>query len=83
MYCLVQGKVMNVRKGYNGEAPTVELYQKGQSNLIRIRDVPPEIAFNFDEMEEATFYCDVFPWISKNGNVSLIVKFVGEENNGI
>jgi len=80
MYCLVTGKVINVRDGYNGEKPTVELYQKGQRDIVRVRNVPPEIAYSFGEMEDATFYCDVIPWVSKKGNVSLVAKFVGEED---
>lgn len=80
MYCLVTGKVINVREGYNGEKPTVELYQKGQRDIVRVRNVPQEIAYSFGEMEEATFYCDVIPWVSKKGNVSLVAKFVGEDD---
>jgi len=80
MYCLVTGKVMNVRDDYKGEKAVVDLYQKGKSNLVRISDVPPEIAYNFDDQEEATFLCDVFPWVNKKGNVSLVAKFVGEDD---
>lgn len=80
MYCVVTGKVMNVRDDYKGENSIVELYQKGQRDLIRINNVPPEIAYNLDDLEEATFLCDVFPWVNKKGNVSLVAKFVGEDN---
>ena len=80
MYCVVTGKVMNVRDDYKGENAIVELYQKGQRNLIRISNVPPEIAYNFDDQEEATFLCDVFPWVNKKGNVTLVAKFIGEDD---
>lgn len=80
MYCVVTGKVMNVYDDFNGENATVELYQKGQRNLVRISNVPPEIAHSFDDLEEATFCCDIIPWVSKKGNVSLVAKFIGEDD---
>jgi len=80
MYCMVKGKVINVREGYKSDKPTVELYQKGQGNVVRIFNVPPEIAYAFGEMEEATFYCDVIPWVNKKGSVTLVAKFVGEDD---
>jgi nitroimidazol reductase NimA-like FMN-containing flavoprotein (pyridoxamine 5'-phosphate oxidase superfamily) len=80
MYCVVTGKVMNVFDEFNGEKATVELYQKGQRNLVRISNVPPEIAYVFDEQQEVTFCCDVFPWVNKKGNVTLVAKFLGEDD---
>lgn len=80
MYCVVTGRVMNVKDEYKGENAIVELYQKGKSNLVRISDVPPEIAYSFKENEEVTFCCDVIPWLSKRGNVSIVAKFVGEDD---
>jgi|LSQX01.3.fsa_nt_gb hypothetical protein len=80
MYCVVTGLVMNVRDDFNGEKAVVELYQKGKSNLVRISNVPPEIAYAFNEQEEVRFCCDVFPWVNKKGNVTLVAKFVGEDD---
>ena len=82
MYCLVTDRVMNVHDDFNGDTSVVVLYQKGQRNLIYISNVPPEIAYNFKDFEDVTFLCDVFPWVNKKGNVSLIAKFVGEDDNG-
>ena len=78
MYCVVKGKVMDVRDEYKGEMSVVEIYQKGKSNLVRINNVPPDIAYSFKENDEVSICCDVIPWVSKKGNVSLVVKFVGE-----
>ena len=80
MYCVVTGLVMNVREDYRGDKAIVELYQKGKSNLVRISDVPPEIAYAFEDQEEVSFCCDVIPWVSKKCNVSLVAKFVGEDD---
>lgn len=80
MYCVVTGKVMNVRDDYKGDKAIVEIYQKGKGNLVRISNVPPEIAYAFKDLEEVSFCCDVIPWVSKKGNVSLVAKFVGEDD---
>jgi len=80
MYCVVSGRIMNVRDDYRGEMAVVEIYQKGKSNLVRISNVPHEIAYSFKENEEVSFCCDVIPWVSKKGNITLVAKFVGEDD---